>query len=310
MMVMMIEILRKGKNKGSEIDPAMKVKLNNKGRIQIMSVKKEALDDDTKTRQRESYAVRISWSNSVENHIVLGKNKGSEIDPARKVKLDNKGRIQIMSVKKEALDDDTKTRQRESYAVRISWNNSVENRAGRGEGGPGPQGGYQGGQGGQPQGGRGWVRRGPPPQGRGGVAPQQYSGGQPQQQQHGRGGGPQQQKQAPRGIAPSQHGAGSGPVYAPTPDLHQATQAPQQPGVPMQPVRAEPSAGSSSNPPVHEAMVQLKPPSTEETPVQATPASSKSLRFPLRTGKGVSGHRCIVKANHFFVELPDKDLHQ
>ena len=78
----------------------------------------------------------------------------------------------------------------------------------------------------------------------------------------------------------------------------------------MQPVRAESSAGSSSNQPVHEAMAQLKPPSAEETAVQAAPASNKSLRFPLRPGKGVSGHRCIVKANHFFVELPDKDLHQ
>ncbi|GFP91688.1 protein argonaute 1 [Phtheirospermum japonicum] len=40
------------------------------------------------------------------------------------------------------------------------------------------------------------------------------------------------------------------------------------------------------------------------------PASSKSVRFPLRPGKGVNGIRCIVKANHFFAELPDKDLHQ
>ncbi|GFP81447.1 protein argonaute 1 [Phtheirospermum japonicum] len=36
------------------------------------------------------------------------------------------------------------------------------------------------------------------------------------------------------------------------------------------------------------------------------PASSKSVRFPLRPGKGVNGIRCIVKANHFFAELPDK----
>ncbi|GJY69839.1 hypothetical protein Tco_0472821, partial [Tanacetum coccineum] len=142
---------------------------------------------------------------------------------------------------------------------------------GRGRGGPGPQGGYQGG---PPQGGRGYAPRGPPPQGRGGVVHQQYPGGQPQQQ--GRGAGPQQQQQAPRGIAPSQRAAGSGPVYAPTPELHQATQAPQQPGVTMQPVRAESSAGSSSNQPVHEAMAQLKPPSAaqqEETMVQAAPAS-------------------------------------
>jgi len=44
--------------------------------------------------------------------------------------------------------------------------------------------------------------------------------------------------------------------------------------------------------------------------IQVAPASSKSLRFPLRPGKGTYGDRCIVKANHFFAELPDKDLHQ
>ncbi|ONK55192.1 uncharacterized protein A4U43_UnF6580 [Asparagus officinalis] len=39
-------------------------------------------------------------------------------------------------------------------------------------------------------------------------------------------------------------------------------------------------------------------------------ASSKSMRFPLRPDKGKFGQRCVVKANHFFAELPDKDLHQ
>jgi eukaryotic translation initiation factor 2C len=29
----------------------------------------------------------------------------------------------------------------------------------------------------------------------------------------------------------------------------------------------------------------------------------------LRPGKGSIGTRCLVKANHFFAELPDKDLH-
>jgi eukaryotic translation initiation factor 2C len=43
---------------------------------------------------------------------------------------------------------------------------------------------------------------------------------------------------------------------------------------------------------------------------QMAPASSKSVRFPLRPGKGTYGDRCVVKANHFFAELPDKDLHQ
>jgi len=41
----------------------------------------------------------------------------------------------------------------------------------------------------------------------------------------------------------------------------------------------------------------------------APPQSSKSFRFPLRPGKGSIGTRCLVKANHFFAELPDKDLH-
>lgn len=44
--------------------------------------------------------------------------------------------------------------------------------------------------------------------------------------------------------------------------------------------------------------------------IQPIPSSSKACKFPLRPGKGQIGKRCIVKANHFFAELPDKDLHQ
>ncbi|KAF8401757.1 hypothetical protein HHK36_012703 [Tetracentron sinense] len=40
------------------------------------------------------------------------------------------------------------------------------------------------------------------------------------------------------------------------------------------------------------------------------PSSSKSLRFAPRPGFGQVGTKCIVKANHFFTELPDKDLNQ
>ncbi|KAG6582337.1 Protein argonaute 10 [Cucurbita argyrosperma subsp. argyrosperma] len=38
--------------------------------------------------------------------------------------------------------------------------------------------------------------------------------------------------------------------------------------------------------------------------------SSKSLSFAPRPGFGQVGTKCIVKANHFFAELPDKDLNQ
>jgi len=40
------------------------------------------------------------------------------------------------------------------------------------------------------------------------------------------------------------------------------------------------------------------------------PTSSKSLSFARRPGYGQVGTKCIVKANHFFAELPDKDLNQ
>nr|DAD19664.1 TPA_asm: hypothetical protein HUJ06_021127 [Nelumbo nucifera] len=42
----------------------------------------------------------------------------------------------------------------------------------------------------------------------------------------------------------------------------------------------------------------------------AFPSSSKALRFAPRPGYGQVGTKCIVKANHFFAELPDKDLNQ
>lgn len=38
--------------------------------------------------------------------------------------------------------------------------------------------------------------------------------------------------------------------------------------------------------------------------------SSQSLSFAPRPGFGQVGTKCIVKANHFFAELPDKDLNQ
>ncbi|KAJ7954827.1 Argonaute family protein [Quillaja saponaria] len=40
------------------------------------------------------------------------------------------------------------------------------------------------------------------------------------------------------------------------------------------------------------------------------PSSSKCLSFAPRPGFGQVGTKCIVKANHFFAELPDKDLNQ
>lgn len=33
------------------------------------------------------------------------------------------------------------------------------------------------------------------------------------------------------------------------------------------------------------------------------------MRFPRRPGKGTIGQKCIIKANHFFAELANKDFH-
>nr|AJL33594.1 argonaute 10-like protein [Petunia x hybrida] len=44
--------------------------------------------------------------------------------------------------------------------------------------------------------------------------------------------------------------------------------------------------------------------------VSKFPSSSKSLCFAPRPGYGTLGTKCIVKANHFLAELPDKDLNQ
>ncbi|OWM82968.1 hypothetical protein CDL15_Pgr005368 [Punica granatum] len=174
--------------------------------------------------------------------------------------------------------------------------------------------------------------------------PQQFGGGPhqgvrggwvPQAQRGGYGGGrgrsmPQQQyapseyqPRGGRGGAPPQHGgrggygARGGMVSGreglqgapprPVPDLHQAIPA----GVSIQPMPLE--AGSSSGPAEPSEVAQeLSQLSVQEgsTSLAIQPASTKGMKFPPRPGKGSTGTWCIVKANHFFAELPDKDLHQ
>lgn len=158
---------------------------------------------------------------------------------------------------------------------------------------------------------------------RGGMPPQQYYGGPPSEYQQGR--GPQQYQRgggAPQRRTGGPRGPPGGPSRQPVPELHQATQAPYQAGVTTQtmpygsPAESHGEAGPSSRAPepapstVIQQFQQMTL-QTEVAPSQAIqPASSKSMRFPLRPGKGSTGTRCIVKANHFFAELPDKDLHQ
>ncbi|GAB4850453.1 argonaute 1 [Ancistrocladus abbreviatus] len=185
--------------------------------------------------------------------------------------------------------------------------------------GPGPQA-QQGGRGGY-AGGRGGGQRG-------GMAQQQYAG---QFEYHVRGA-----QQQPRGGAvPQRRGASSGggrgrpvvgPFRPPVPELHQAAQAPYQAratttqAMPnIKPAETQAEVSSSTIPPSElatssQVVQQLQQLTVQEGQsshsIQPAPASSKAMRFPLRPGKGSTGIRCIVKANHFFAELPDKDLHQ
>ncbi|GAB2268808.1 argonaute 1B [Dionaea muscipula] len=190
---------------------------------------------------------------------------------------------------------------------------------GRGWGPPaqqGGRGGYSGERGGaqrgvpQQQHGEqfGYQGRGAHPQGRGGTLPQRRSGGVS--------GG---DVGVGQGVDPS-----AGHFTPPVPELHQA-------GQPSYHARPTVAAMLSGNPVQVQVEAGFSTPTSEQAEsslvtqqfqqltfqegqssqaLQPMPASSKAVKFPLRPGKGSNGIRCIVKANHFFAELPDKDLHQ
>ncbi|KAL5721684.1 argonaute 1B [Ranunculus cassubicifolius] len=112
----------------------------------------------------------------------------------------------------------------------------------------------------------------------------------------------------PVGPAP-QAGPSQAPLVGPV------SQAPSVGPGPQAGPSQTPSVGPTSQPvaPSSAAVTQqfqqlaLQPQGTSQT---MAPASSKGMRFPPRPGKGITGIKCMVKANHFFAELPDKDLHQ
>ncbi|URD73428.1 hypothetical protein MUK42_25274 [Musa troglodytarum] len=164
----------------------------------------------------------------------------------------------------------------------------------------------------------GWRPRGVPAPQQPGAPAQVYqvhcghlpSGAMPPQRQHGvwqvSGSVPGRS-----GVSPS----AAGPSRPPAPELHQAMQAPYQ--------VAQASLSQGRSPWHHEISSAQSATSFEQLsvrdtatsnqdiqPVVSPPSSSKSIRFPLRPGKGSSGVKCVVKANHFLAELPDRDLHQ
>ncbi|GJM97373.1 hypothetical protein PR202_ga14295 [Eleusine coracana subsp. coracana] len=167
-----------------------------------------------------------------------------------------------------------------------------------------------------PQRGRGasyyQQRHGAAPQPRGAMMSQQWQATAPASgyMDHG---------QASSGLQPPRyHGGGRGGhetgLCSIAPELRQAMETSHE----MDNV-SSPEAGSPELSPradTIEVTDQLKhlsvqdESSTGQEIVQAFPMSSSSFKFPHRPGSGSIGTRCLVKANHFFAELPDKDLHQ
>nr|AVX29505.1 argonaute 1 [Lilium lancifolium] len=187
---------------------------------------------------------------------------------------------------------------------------------------PGPPPVYQGRGGPQPRGGMVAQQSGPQPQyqgrggpnPRGGMAPAQPGSQHPEYRGRGepqpRGGMPPQQHHSGRqGGSPS-----TGPSRSPIPDLHQASHSTYQATQPSSSQASSSRRPEESSVEVAQKLKQLSI-EVEAAPSQAIqpllpPSSSKSIRFPLRPGIGSVGVRCIVKANHFFAELPKSDLHQ
>ncbi|PRQ33301.1 putative post-transcriptional gene silencing PAZ-Argonaute family [Rosa chinensis] len=75
-----------------------------------------------------------------------------------------------------------------------------------------------------------------------------------------------------------------------------------------------PPAASSSSAPVASLSSEMEQKLTLETTTTAAvaavpPASSKAVRFPQRPGFGTVGKKIQVRANHFLVQVADRDLH-
>ncbi|RRT53515.1 hypothetical protein B296_00036029 [Ensete ventricosum] len=185
----------------------------------------------------------------------------------------------------------------------VPSNPHLPQQAGRGSAG------YQGHGGWRPHGVPAPQQPGAPAQGyrvRGGPLP---GGAMPPQQQHG--------VWQVSGSVPGRSGvspAAAGPSRPPAPELHQAMQAPYQVAQASSQGRSpwhhETSTAQSATSFEQLSVQDTAASSQDIQPVVSQPSSSKSIRFPLRPGKGSSGVKCVVKANHFLAELPDRDLHQ
>ncbi|GLT82084.1 hypothetical protein SLE2022_004960 [Rubroshorea leprosula] len=131
----------------------------------------------------------------------------------------------------------------------------------------------------------------------------------------GRGGGRGRGRGGDGGVGA---GRGRGVPGFPSPGF---TQPPPTVSVPVTPpVTESPSSSSGSSHPsvpsgssfnVGDLSLQMTQQlALEPRPAtEPSPSSSKAVRVALRPGYGTLGGKCMVRANHFIVQLADKDLH-
>ncbi|XP_019150469.1 PREDICTED: protein argonaute 5 isoform X2 [Ipomoea nil] len=145
--------------------------------------------------------------------------------------------------------------------------------------------------------GRGRSQRGGGPGGRGGGRGGGGRGGGPGGRGGDRGGG----VAGHEGTGGRGRGGGPSPAYSvgsPFPQIPATITAQSLSSDMEQKLTIRPSeVGSSSS----------KQPEVE-SPV-LPPASTKAIRFPARPGCGSIGQKCVVRANHFLVQIAERDLH-
>ncbi|XP_060174066.1 protein argonaute 5 isoform X2 [Lycium barbarum] len=140
------------------------------------------------------------------------------------------------------------------------------------------------------------------PSSSGGRTPSSSSGGRTPSTSGGRGG---------EWTSLSGGGRGRGTVSAPRPMYQQPQPQPQPPVSSVtrsvEQLSLQPSSSTQPPPAPAPAITAVQP--APASGVQPPPASSKAVRVPARPGFGTAGRKILIKANHFLVQVADRDLH-
>jgi eukaryotic translation initiation factor 2C len=76
---------------------------------------------------------------------------------------------------------------------------------------------------------------------------------------------------------------------------------------PAPPAPSAARPGAIAAPAAHRSLAQPAPAQQHQQPPPAPPVSSKGMAHPARPGYGTVGTKVMVRANHFFVEVEDKE---